>query len=76
MILLTVDGCEYCKKVKTYLKSKNINYEEYNLSKKENREMRKHYRNSNYETFPVLENDGWSIEGYNLTLMKELLNGK
>jgi glutaredoxin len=76
MILLTVDGCKYCKKVKTYLKSKNINYEEYNLSKKENREMRKYYRDSKYETFPILEGDGWSIEGYNLNMMEVLIDGK
>jgi glutaredoxin len=76
MILLTVDNCDYCRLVKNYLNERNIKYEEHNLSKKENREMRKYYRDSKYETFPILEGDGWSIEGYNLNMMEVLIDGK
>lgn len=69
--IMTKDGCNECNELKKYLDSKGIDYKVVNLSKKENREERKHYRTSGYKLLPVVEGDGWSIDGYN----KELLEG-
>jgi len=75
MRILTKEGCNQCQKVMEYLDSKNIDYEVINLSKKEERENRKHYRDSGYRLLPVVENNGWAIEGLNIKLLEEYING-
>jgi len=76
MKIITKDNCKYCKLVKEYLDSKDIDYVCVNLSEKENRKAREHYRKCGYTLLPVIENDGWSLEGYNLKLLEEYLYGK
>ena len=76
MIILTKNGCKNCLKVKQYLDSKNIDYEVINLSNKERRKERKHYRDSGYELLPVIEDGDWVMEGCNLELLEEYINDR
>lgn len=70
---MTKEGCSKCDELKTYLKKRNVEYEVVNLSKKENRKAREHYRNSGYKLLPVIEGNGWTIDGFNKDLLEELL---
>jgi len=50
-------GCEQCKLAKDCMRRNNIDFESIDLSKKENREARKYYRNLGIKTLPVITND-------------------
>lgn len=71
--ILTKDNCGKCKELKEYLNSRNISYKSINLSAKENRTSRKYYRDMGYKLLPVIEGDGWAVDGFNKELLEELL---
>jgi len=75
MIVISIAGCKSCEKVKEYLDSKDIEYDEVDLSEKSNREARRHYRDSGYRLLPVIECNGWVVEGCNIELLEEYING-
>ena len=60
----TIPNCEYCDKVKDYLRSKNIEFEEINLKAKENREARAFYRSLGIDVAPVVTGEIDGIEWY------------
>jgi len=71
--ILTKEGCSKCNELKNYLSERNVEYETVNLSNKDNRDARKHYREAGYELLPVIEGDGWTIDGFNKNLLEELI---
>lgn len=46
--------CPYCLEAKEYFSSIGIEFEDINLSKKENRDARAYYRNLGVDTIPVI----------------------
>jgi glutaredoxin len=52
--LYTLKKCKHCHDAKDWLKSKNIEFEEIDLTAKENRESRAYYRELGVETAPII----------------------
>ena len=69
--IFTKKDCNQCANVKEFLNLKGLEWEEINLSEKDNREARAYYRSKGYETLPIIEGDGWTIQGYNEILLEE-----
>ena len=65
------DKCKQCIELKKYLKEKNINYIEYNISG--NDENRKTLINLGYMSVPVLLIDGNHVLGFDKTRIDSLL---
>jgi glutaredoxin len=74
IVVYGTDKCKQCKKAKEYLNKHNIKYKYYDLSKKENRIQRKEYRNNKWVNLPVIKTDEWSLDGFNETVLENLLN--
>lgn len=74
--IFTKDGCKACEKVIDLLERKNIEYKVVNLSKKENREARKFYRDNNFKLLPVVVADNWTVEGYNKRKLNKYLENE
>lgn len=70
--IYTSDSCIQCIKAKEYLKSNNIEYIEYNISK--NSEARKELIRMGYMSIPVMIIDGEHVLGFDLNRMKSLLD--
>ena len=66
-------NCRYCKTAKEYLASKNIEFEEIDLTKKENREARDYYRSLGVNLLPVIEGDNWILPGWDKEALEVLL---
>jgi len=74
----TVPDCKFCKDAKKYLKDHNIEFEELNLKKKENRSARAFYRSLGVKTAPIItgvdkNNDEWILVEYKEDELKKLL---
>ncbi|EJO5347829.1 glutathione S-transferase N-terminal domain-containing protein [Clostridium botulinum] len=69
----TAEGCSWCSKVKKYLQTKSIDFEEYNIGKdvKAREEM---VQKSNQMGVPVLDIDGKIIIGFDKVAIDEALN--
>ena len=55
--IYTVPRCKYCKKVKEYLNSRNVGYEEVDMSVGGNKntiEMKKKFKQLGLKTYPVI----------------------
>jgi glutaredoxin len=62
IIIYSIPNCKHCEEAKIVLKEKNIEYIEYNLKAKENREIREHYRSLGAKLAPIIIcRDGESI---------------
>jgi glutaredoxin len=73
IVIYGKEGCSDCTKTKELLDNMNVNYKYYDLSKKENREQRKEYREHGWEVLPIITcNNELCIEGYNKEVIKEI----
>ena len=72
--IYTVPDCEFCEEAKQILEEWNIEYKEYNLKEKENRNARALYRSLGAKTAPVIVNgDKWILTEYNRSSLISLL---
>lgn len=65
----SINKCKHCEEAKKYLKEKNIEFHEINLSAKENGEARKYYRELGIQVAPIItgvnkKNLEWIIWGF------------
>lgn len=72
--IYTVPNCDYCERAKEILEESNIQFIEYDLKKKENRDARKFYRDLGVKTAPVICGDTWILSEFDEKRLKELLN--
>jgi len=73
----SMNKCKYCEEAKKWLKEKNIDFVEINLSAKENSEHRKYYRSLGVNVAPIItgfnHSDGeWIVCGFNEEKRKQL----
>jgi len=76
--IYSVSDCKLCKKAKELLTKMNIEFEEYNLKKPENRDARKFYRNLGVKTAPIIvgvdkKGEEWILTEFNEESLLELL---
>ncbi|MGO5075449.1 glutaredoxin domain-containing protein [Clostridium sporogenes] len=69
----TAEGCPWCTKVKTYLKTKEMDFEELNIEKDE-KAREEMVQKSNQRGVPVLDINGIIIIGFNKPAIDEALN--
>lgn len=70
--IYTSDTCIQCIKAKEYLASKNIEYVEYNISKKT--DARKELIGMGYMSIPVIIIDDEHVLGFDLNRINSLLS--
>ncbi len=66
--------CPWCKKVKSYLDGKNLNYEDVDVGDDEER-AREMVEKSGQMAVPVIDIDGTIIVGFNTVKIDEALAG-
>lgn len=69
--IFSSDTCIKCVEVKKYLKEKNIEYIEYNISR--NEEARRNLVKLGYMSVPVLLIDGNHVLGFDIDRINQLL---
>ncbi|CEO31220.1 glutaredoxin family protein [Paraclostridium sordellii] len=69
--IFSSDTCIKCLEVKKYLKEKNIEYIEYNISR--NEEARRNLIKLGYMSVPVLLIDGNHVLGFDIDRINQLL---
>lgn len=69
--IFSSDTCIKCVEVKKYLKEKNIEYIEYNISR--NEEARRNLIKLGYMSVPVLLIDGNHVLGFDIGRINQLL---
>ncbi|CEP44242.1 glutaredoxin family protein [Paraclostridium sordellii] len=69
--IFSSDICIKCVEVKKYLKEKNIEYIEYNISR--NEEARRNLIKLGYMSVPVLLIDGNHVLGFDIDRINQLL---
>lgn len=69
--IFSSDTCIKCVEVKKYLKEKNVEYIEYNISK--NEEARRNLIKLGYMSVPVLLIDGNHVLGFDINRINQLL---
>ncbi|MCW6062477.1 glutathione S-transferase N-terminal domain-containing protein [Clostridium sporogenes] len=69
----TAEGCSWCTKVKTYLKAKEMDFEELNIEKDE-KAREEMVQKSNQRGVPVLDINETIIIGFNKPAIDEALN--
>ena len=69
--IYTSDTCIQCVKAKEYLKNKNIEFKEYNISK--DLEAKRELIRMGYMSIPVLIIDGEHVLGFDLNRIESLL---
>ena len=69
--IFSSDTCIKCVEVKKYLKEKNIEYIEYNISR--NEEARRNLIKLGYMSVPVLLIDGNHVLGFDVNRINQLL---
>ncbi|AUN12820.1 glutaredoxin [[Clostridium] sordellii] len=69
--IFSSDTCIKCVEVKKYLKEKNIEYIEYNISR--NEEARRNLIKLGYMSVPVLLIDGNHVLGFDIDRINQLL---
>ncbi|NLM05737.1 MAG: glutaredoxin family protein [Tissierellia bacterium] len=72
VVVYSTDTCVFCTKVKDYLKSKNIDYTEKNLSK--DAEAKKEFMKMGHMGVPVLLINGEEVIGFDQPKIDQLLN--
>ena len=70
--IYTSDTCPQCIMAKEYLKNRNVEYKEHNISK--DSEARKELIRMGYMSVPVLIIDGEHVLGFDLKRMEMLLD--
>ena len=72
--IYTTQDCIFCKEAKQILDEWHIEYEEYDLKDKKNREARAFYRSVGATTAPVIVNGGkWILIDYDRSSLISLL---
>lgn len=78
--IYTVPDCECCMEAKKLLKSRKIDYEEYNLKEPKNRDARAFYRSLGATSAPIIVKkngeDEMVIVDYTKEKLIKLLGGK
>ncbi|ACQ54227.1 glutaredoxin domain-containing protein [Clostridium botulinum] len=69
----TAEGCPWCTKAKTYLKTKGIAFQELNIEKDE-KARDEMVQKSNQRGVPVLDVNGLIIIGFNKPAIDEAIN--
>ncbi|CEN82817.1 glutaredoxin family protein [Paeniclostridium sordellii] len=69
--IFSSDTCIKCVEVKKYLKEKNVEYIEYNISR--NEEARRNLIKLGYMSVPVLLIDGNHVLGFDIDRINQLL---
>ncbi|CEP81530.1 hypothetical protein UT300013_35230 [Paraclostridium sordellii] len=69
--IFSSDTCIKCVEVKKYLKEKNVEYTEYNISR--NEEARRNLIKLGYMSVPVLLIDGNHVLGFDVNRINQLL---
>lgn len=72
--IYTSDRCIQCKQAKEYLKNKDINFIEYDISK--NQEYKRELIKKGYLSVPVIVVNDQDILGFDLPRINKLLNIK
>lgn len=72
VIVYTSDACKFCDKVKDFLKSNNVQFEERN-AKDDPRYTKEVFAKSGGYGVPVTDVDGVIIIGFNVKKLKEAL---
>ena len=73
--IYTTPTCAYCKMAKEYFKSKNLNYEEYDVSKDIPRQKEMIEKTGQFGV-PVIDIDGKFVVGFDKSKIEELLELK
>ncbi|OGN00740.1 MAG: NrdH-redoxin [Candidatus Yanofskybacteria bacterium RIFCSPLOWO2_02_FULL_43_10] len=73
--IYTTPTCAYCKMAKEYFKSKNFEYEEYNVAT-DTAKQKEMIEKTGQFGVPVIDIDGKIIIGFDRTKINELLNIK
>ena len=73
--IYTTPTCAYCKMAKEYFKSKNFEYEEYNVATDTSKQKEMIEKTGQFGV-PVIDIDGKIIIGFDRTKINELLNIK
>lgn len=72
VIIYTTSTCSYCDKAKEYLKSKEVNFTEVDLTENPE-ETQKLIKKTGYTAVPQLEIDGKIIVGFDQAKIHELI---
>lgn len=72
VVVYSTDTCIFCTKVKDYLKSKNIDFTEKNLSS--DAEAKKEFMKMGHMGVPVLLINGEEVVGFDQPKIDKLLN--
>ncbi len=75
VIVYSTPTCPYCKKVKKYLKSKNIDFTEYDVSE-DDEKAHEMIEKSGQMGVPVTDIDGEIIVGFNKIAIDKVLENK
>lgn len=70
--IYTTPTCAYCKMAKEYFKSKNLNYEEYDVSKDIPRQKEMIEKTGQFSV-PVIDIDGKVVIGFDKPKINQLL---
>jgi len=73
--IYTTPSCYYCKMAKEYFKSKNLSYEEYDVSKDISRQKEMIEKTGQFGV-PVVDINGKIVIGFDRPKINELLNIK
>jgi len=73
--IYTTPTCAYCKMAKEYFKSKNLNYEEYDVSKDIPRQKEMIDKTGQFGV-PVIDIDGKFVVGFDKAKINQLLGQK
>ena len=71
--IYTIPNCDRCDEAKQILKERNIEYQEFNLKEKENRDIRAHYRSLGATSAPVIVCQNFVIVNYSKEALIKLL---
>jgi len=70
--LYTAPACPFCIIVKKFLERNNVNFEEIDISKNQEKKEEMEHK-SKQKQVPVVDADGTIVIGYNLKKLKEAL---
>ena len=54
VVVYSLPNCSHCKDAKDFFRNNEIDFIEHDLKKKENREVRKNFREGGYKILPIL----------------------
>lgn len=73
IIIYSTSTCPWCTKVKDYLDSKGVEYEDYDVAKDRERAMEM-VKKSSQQGVPVIDIDGKIVVGFNQIKIDEYLD--